>query len=145
MDVACATPRGTAATLRSCSSAEPVMLTFVACAASGLQHDRARAGPTHPDFFAKAELILIPARAIGPRNSDQPAVIKQNVEDRNVAEIRDLLDLSLGDVARPWTVGDRGWCGSILVQVHLLGADRDPHGGCIAAGHGVRHMHEIRL
>ena len=32
-----------------------------------------------------------------------------------------------------------------LIGIHLLWADRDPHGRCVAAGNGMGQVHEIGL
>src|SRR5262245_10721633 len=69
-------------------------------APSGLQHNGARPGPADPDLLAPVEVVLIPARAIGTRNADQPAVGEKDVVDRDIAKIGDFLDLSPGDIVR---------------------------------------------
>src|SRR6186997_3509099 len=95
-----------------------LLRVFLKREASGLEHDRTRADPAHPDLLARAEVVLVPTGTVRTRNPDQPAVGEQDVVDRDIAEIGDVLDLSLGDVVGGRTFGHCRRRVGILVQGH---------------------------
>src|SRR6187399_334752 len=108
-----------------------LLRVFLKREASGLEHDRTRADPAHPDLLARAEVVLVPTGTVRTRNPDQPAVSKQDVVDR---------DIALSDIVGGRTLGHRGRRLRILVQVHFLRADRHPHGRLLLSGYTMRNL-----